>query len=256
MGFFSDVDVNEWSDIQSEEEGIPCEAPLQDDSYIELDDLLMERKIECDGLLENANPQEEKKEIPQEEIIETKPKEKVKTVPDKKSKDISGTIISEDTIVHGGVTAEGFLSVNGTIQGDVSAKCGVNVFRHGIVNGNVNANGRVSIFGNVKGNITGDEIAIEKTTIVGDINSNGLVYIGQDGIVVGNLKATGARIVGAINGNLDVNGHVFLASTAIVQGNIRSKSVEIANGAAINGTCEQCYADVNPAEFFKKINNK
>ena len=36
-------------------------------------------------------------------------------------------------------------------------------------------------------------------------------------------------------------------------GNIKSKSVQINNGAVIEGMCSQCYADVNPKSFFEEI---
>ena len=39
-------------------------------------------------------------------------------------------------------------------------------------------------------------------------------------------------------------------SSAIVMGNIKSKSVQINNGAVIEGMCSQCYADVSPTSFF------
>ena len=43
---------------------------------------------------------------------------------------------------------------------------------------------------------------------------------------------------------------VILDTSAIVMGNIKSKSVQINNGAVIEGMCSQCYADVNPTSFF------
>ena len=40
-------------------------------------------------------------------------------------------------------------------------------------------------------------------------------------------------------------------SSAIVMGDIKSKSVQINIGAAIDGRCSQCYADVSPVKFFE-----
>ena len=42
-----------------------------------------------------------------------------------------------------------------------------------------------------------------------------------------------------------------LDASAIVMGNIKSKSVQINNGAVIEGMCSQCYADVSPTSFFE-----
>ena len=36
-------------------------------------------------------------------------------------------------------------------------------------------------------------------------------------------------------------------------GNIKSKSVQINNGAVIEGLCSQCYAEVNPSSFFEDL---
>ena len=53
-----------------------------------------------------------------------------------------------------------------------------------------------------------------------------------------------------VKGDIDVQGPVVLDSSAIVMGNIKSKSVQINNGAVIEGMCSQCYADVSPTSFF------
>ena len=58
-------------------------------------------------------------------------------------------------------------------------------------------------------------------------------------------------IAGAVKGDIDVKGPVVLDSSAIVMGNIKSKSVQINNGAVIEGLCSQCYAEVSPSNFFK-----
>ena len=49
---------------------------------------------------------------------------------------------------------------------------------------------------------------------------------------------------------------MILDASAIVMGDIKSKSVQINNGAVIEGMCSQCYADVNPASFFDKFDKK
>ena len=41
--------------------------------------------------------------------------------------------------------------------------------------------------------------------------------------------------------------------STIVMGDIKSKSVQINNGAVVEGMCSQCYAQVNPTDFFKEF---
>ncbi len=36
-------------------------------------------------------------------------------------------------------------------------------------------------------------------------------------------------------------------------GNIKSKSVQINNGAVIEGMCSQCYAELSPTAFFNDV---
>ena len=92
--------------------------------------------------------------------------------------------------------------------------------------------------------------------ITGELHSNGSVKIGQSTVVIGNVFATSAVIAGAVKGDIDVQGPVILDTSAIVMGNIKSKSVQINNGAVIEGMCSQCYADVNPSSFFEEFKKK
>ena len=80
--------------------------------------------------------------------------------------------------------------------------------------------------------------------------SEGAVKVGASTVILGNITASSAAIAGAVKGDIDVNGPVVLDASAIVMGNIKSKSVQINNGAVIEGMCSQCYADVNPTSFF------
>ena len=55
---------------------------------------------------------------------------------------------------------------------------------------------------------------------------------------------------GAVKGNIDVQGPVILDSVAIVMGDIRSQSLQISNGAAVEGMCSQIYSPITPSDFF------
>ena len=71
--------------------------------------------------------------------------------------------------------------------------------------------------------------------------------------MIGKVSASTALIAGAVKGDIDVKGPVILDASAIVMGNIKSKSVQINNGAVIEGMCSQCYAEVNPTDFFNDL---
>ena len=53
-----------------------------------------------------------------------------------------------------------------------------------------------------------------------------------------------------IKGDIDVQGPVVVDTSAVVMGNIKSRSVQINNGAVIEGFCSQCYSDVDVQSLF------
>ena len=69
-------------------------------------------------------------------------------------------------------------------------------------------------------------------------------------VIVGNITATSAVIAGAIKGDIDVQGPVVVDTSAVVMGNIKSRSVQINNGAVIEGFCSQCYSDIDVESLF------
>ncbi len=141
-----------------------------------------------------------------------------------------------------------------TITGDVVSEGSMELI--GTVNGNIDILGKLNITGTIQGNSKAAEIYAEGAKISGEISSQGSVKIGQSSVVIGNITATNAVIAGAVKGDIDVHGPVILDTTAIVMGNIKSKSVQINNGAVIEGMCSQCYADVNPTSFFEEFKKK
>ncbi len=137
------------------------------------------------------------------------------------------------------------------INGDITAQGSLDLV--GAVHGNINIAGKMSITGVIEGNSQAAEIYAESAKITGEVRSLGTVKVGHETVIIGNIFATSAVIAGAVKGDIDVHGPVILDTTAIVMGNIKSKSVQINNGAVIEGMCSQCYADVNPTSFFDEI---
>ena len=137
------------------------------------------------------------------------------------------------------------------INGDITSQGSLELV--GAVHGNINVLGKMSITGVIEGNSQAAEVYAESAKITGEVRSLGTVKVGQETVIIGDIYATSAVIAGAVKGDIDVHGPVILDTTAIVMGNIKSKSVQINNGAVIEGMCSQCYADVNPTSFFEEI---
>ena len=137
------------------------------------------------------------------------------------------------------------------ISGDITSTGSLDLL--GSITGNIVISGKLNVTGNIQGNSRASEIYADNARINGEVVSEGSVKIGQSSVIIGNISAMSAVIAGAVKGDIDVHGPVILDASAIVMGNIKSKSVQINNGAVIEGMCSQCYAEVNPTSFFDEL---
>ena len=135
-----------------------------------------------------------------------------------------------------------------SISGDLDSLGSIDLF--GTVEGNVTCRGKLTVSGTISGNTEANEVFANDAQIDGNIEANGSVKIGQGTVVVGNVVAASAVIAGAVKGDIDVHGPVIIDSSAVIVGDIKSKSVQINNGATIDGRCSQCYAEVNMESIF------
>lgn len=143
------------------------------------------------------------------------------------------TIITKGTRIDGSITSDGSLEVMGTINGDIDCL------------------GKLSIIGDVVGNSIAAEVYVNTPRLEGSINSEGSVKISSGTVVIGDVSASSGVIAGAVKGEIDINGPVIVDSNAIVKGNIKAKSVQINNGAIIDGFCSLSYSDVDIDSVFE-----
>lgn len=274
MGFFSDLkeDLSQAVNELMPEENLDQAAAGE----------LKEQPVENTDAKDNAALEEMLKnldsiEIPQEQKTEEQPAEKVaEEMPQAEETDeIAAPELDLDSVLQNDMTVEKVLEQENTeknkgaekkmdvkiasdenavitagmvITGDVNSEGSMDLV--GTINGNIDILGKLNITGYINGNSKAAEIFAEGAKINGEIVSEGSVKIGASTVVIGNISATSAAIAGAVKGDIDVKGPVILDTSAIVMGNIKSKSVQINNGAVIEGMCSQCYADVSPTSFF------
>lgn len=234
MGFFSDLKddlsqaVNELIPEEEMEKGesVEKEETPENVFHADLSDML-------------DNVEEESTQMPEEEEFYVAPASAEKPAMDSlnlnKVANDEVSVFMESMIINGNVATEGSLEIKGSIVGDVEAL------------------GKLNVTGNIQGNSRAAEVFAEGAKITGEIRSLGAIKVGQSTVIIGNVYATSAVIAGAIKGDIDVKGPVILDASAIVMGNIKSKSVQINNGAVIEGMCSQCYAEVNPTSFFEEL---
>ena len=109
----------------------------------------------------------------------------------------------------------------------------------------------IGIYGsNINGNIKANELNAKDAFIEGKIDCTEGVDVRENTVVLGDISAKNLMVDGAIQGKLDIQGTVTLGDKAIVDSDIKAKSIQVSNGAAINGYCSLCYADVTPKNFF------
>lgn len=144
------------------------------------------------------------------------------------------SVITASTVLTGDLSTAGSFDIQGTI------------------NGNVTCNGKVVVTGTINGNTTASEFFADVANVEGEVVSSGTVKIGTGSVIIGNITAASAVIAGAVKGDIDVQGPVVVDTSAVVMGNIKSRSVQINNGAVIEGFCSQCYADVDVQGVFNR----
>ena len=211
-------ETEEEQKAEEEKETQEESVPEKEDELSELDKMLQEADLTASSVFEEKEVAKEEKEM-----------------------EVKRVATDETAIVTAGMT----------IRGDVETEGNLDLI--GKVIGNIDILGKLNITGSVEGNSSAAEVYAERAHIIGEVKSEGAVKIGQSSVIVGDVYGSSAVVAGAIKGDIDVKGPVILDSTAIVMGNIKSKSVQINNGAVIEGMCSQCYADVSPTTFFADL---
>ncbi len=136
-----------------------------------------------------------------------------------------------------------------TINGSIISDCSLDVM--GTINGDIECLGKLTISGKVTGNSLASEVVVNTDRLEGSVVSEGGVKVGLGTVVIGDITAASAVFAGAVKGEIDVKGPVVLDSTAIIKGNIKAKSIQMANGAVMDGFCSLSYADLKIDDIFE-----
>jgi cytoskeletal protein CcmA (bactofilin family) len=143
------------------------------------------------------------------------------------------SVITAGTVLTGDMQSSGSFDIQGTI------------------NGNITCNGKITVTGTINGNTSSAEFFADVAKIEGEVIASGTVKVGTGSVIIGNITASSAVVAGAVKGDIDVQGPVVVDTSAVIMGNIKSRSVQINNGAVIEGFCSQCYADIDVQGLFE-----
>src|SRR3954451_25070360 len=73
-------------------------------------------------------------------------------------------------------------------------------------------------------------------TVEGSVASKSAVYIGESGIVHGDVSGSDVVIAGQVTGNVSCTGHLEIVATGKIEGDLDAVSVRIETGGVFRGT--------------------
>ncbi len=248
MSFFKDLKDGIPENGEAVEE-VNVEAVEAEDSAA-IDDLfnveeILNNKNDYDNIEDQADDSEDDEETPDPELLDTLfTEEENPSV----TQNIDRTFRKSESAEED-KNATTVITKGTTINGSIISDCSLDVM--GTINGDIECIGKLSISGNVVGNSIASEVFINTKRLEGSIDSEGSVKIALGTVVIGDIKAGSGVIAGAVKGELDIAGPVVLDSTAIIKGNIKAKSVQMNNGAVLEGFCSLSYASVSIDDIFE-----
>ena len=224
---------------------------LEDDTMVDTlgENIDAESELaKLDGLLEQVSKRVDEKEQPQDvapvEKKAVKLEEEVKMSTNVDSTPVQP--VSQQVVPVSDETA--VITKGMAIKGNIESAGSVEV--EGMIDGDIACNGKLVVTGSIHGNSSSSEFFADAAKIEGEVTTTGTAKVGVGSVIIGNISATSAVIAGAVKGDIDVQGPVVVDTSAVVMGNIKSRSVQINNGAVIEGFCSQCYADVDVEGLF------
>jgi len=219
--------------VQPPKTAQPAKPAILTSEEPELPEIKLEDAIQESKNVTKPEPEETKQK--EETVVSTENEVKVEN-----EVSLSQEVSDEVTVITEGTSLRGDMESTGSFE------------MRGRIEGNVACNGKMTVTGTIKGNAKSAEFFADAAKIEGEITTTGTVKIGLGSVVIGNISASSAVIAGAIKGDIDVQGPVVVDTSAVVMGNIKSRSVQINNGAVIEGFCSQCYAEVDMDSLFEE----
>ncbi len=222
---------------------------VKEESVAETSDFSLEEELSAMERKAEAPVQKTKVEKLNEEKTEEVKKEN-RTMSDIPVNTTANAAANMNTINPNAVTEEtSIITASTVLTGDLQSSGSFDV--QGTINGNISCNGKITVTGTINGNSNSAEFFADVAKVEGEVVSTGTVKVGTGSVIIGNITATSAVIAGAVKGDIDVQGPVVVDTSAVIMGNIKSRSVQINNGAVIEGFCSQCYADIDVQGLFE-----
>ncbi|MDE6219594.1 MAG: polymer-forming cytoskeletal protein [Lachnospiraceae bacterium] len=148
------------------------------------------------------------------------------------TRNTEAAIIPKGTVINGNITIEGKLEM------------------YGEVNGDINSDAQVNVSGDITGNIRANEFYAKDSFIVGQIACTQGATVYENTVILGDIAAENLVVYGAIQGKIDVRESITVGDKAILDSDIRARTIQVNNGATINGHCSLCDTDNKLKDVF------
>ncbi|HVB08830.1 MAG TPA: polymer-forming cytoskeletal protein [Bacillota bacterium] len=87
----------------------------------------------------------------------------------------------------------------------------------------------------------------------GEVDVEGDAYVGQDGVVIADVRARDIVIAGEVRGNVHAAGRLELLPTSRLFGDIHAVRLAIADGAMFRGNCQAYTEDTESGEAVVEV---
>jgi cytoskeletal protein CcmA (bactofilin family) len=135
-------------------------------------------------------------------------------------------VIPAGAVISGSLETAGDADIAGRVEGDVTLKGGLTLFKSASVTGAVSAG---------SGHVDG--------TVEGPVKCSAGLAVGATGRINADIYAGGdVEIAGCVTGGVSVAGKLRLGTGCVVNGDVRAGVLVMEEGAALNGLCSMLRA--------------
>jgi len=121
-----------------------------------------------------------------------------------------------------------------TIQGDLKSED--DIFVNGQVIGNIKTEANLTSTNLILGDVAAQNVRLNGARIKGDLDLRGDLMVGEQAVVVGNIKCENLNTSGKIKGNCAVQEGAGFSEKAYLLGDIEAKELSTQQGAKIVGS--------------------
>lgn len=114
----------------------------------------------------------------------------------------------------------------------------------GEIEGDVEVLGCLVIDGTIRGKLVkAENLDIESGIIYADVECSGELKLGQNAVIIGNVKSFSGKIYGAIKGHIEADKDLHVYKTAVVSGTVDATNIDIEFGAACEIDMHDSHSD-------------